>query len=469
MSVIEDYINQSELANLYKDLMELACDTMELPIKIYDKMIGFGKIKKFFMFWLKFNSGEIIFTTRLQYTKNRGEDNTKSFIFSYDNKKQILSSIDAIYSSYLASLLSQSGMDSIHKPSVKDLPDKVMSITALPRKTEFVILTLSYKNGGYCVAGIDRETNKWIRLVSGDDITHNEISDKYLIGLCALDVIEVELLKRLPCLCQTENYLIDERVLPFKKGKISLCGIAEFISYGTNIFGNTKAYLSESEISKTPISLAAFIVQDIQFDFKFNDIKGKYSYKCSFTYCNQYYSDISLTDPEYRHLSYNAKTLPHAVVIISLPCIPYKGKYYKFVAKIFETDSAMPFLNNTLSDSLFVTTEMIKTPASRKVQCIRVLDKLRFGVNPITECRLFEYDENIDSLINNVIEYIQQTPKRGEAHEKATHAGAAWTSAEEARLTDEYKSGKSIREIASIHGRSNGGISSRLKKLGLIE
>ena len=47
-------------------------------------------------------------------------------------------------------------------------------------------------------------------------------------------------------------------------------------------------------------------------------------------------------------------------------------------------------------------------------------------------------------------------------------AYAAWTEEEEQQLEEEYKLGIKIKEISEIHHRSEGGIRSRLKKMGLI-
>ena len=41
---------------------------------------------------------------------------------------------------------------------------------------EILILTKSCKNGGYCVAGIDLETKKSVRLVSDDQGTQGALS-----------------------------------------------------------------------------------------------------------------------------------------------------------------------------------------------------------------------------------------------------------------------------------------------------
>ncbi len=48
-------------------------------------------------------------------------------------------------------------------------------------------------------------------------------------------------------------------------------------------------------------------------------------------------------------------------------------------------------------------------------------------------------------------------------------AGAAWSPAEEQRLSDAFTAHKTIPEIAAAHGRTPGAITTRLVKLGLIE
>lgn len=55
------------------------------------------------------------------------------------------------------------------------------------------------------------------------------------------------------------------------------------------------------------------------------------------------------------------------------------------------------------------------------------------------------------------------------ASDKPTNSHAGWTVQEDYQLVQEFKVGKTISEMAKIHQRSNGGISARLKKLGLID
>lgn len=62
-----------------------------------------------------------------------------------------------------------------------------------------------------------------------------------------------------------------------------------------------------------------------------------------------------------------------------------------------------------------------------------------------------------------------KTFNRGEynrLHNRPECAGASWSEEEDARLEEEFKSDISISEIARLHGRTTGGIRSRLKKHG---
>lgn len=80
---------------------------------------------------------------------------------------------------------------------------------------ELVILTESYKNGGYCVAGIDIHTGKWIRLVSEDEDTDGALTLEDLTyykyhRVCRIfDCVIVQILKKCDNSIQPENHMID--------------------------------------------------------------------------------------------------------------------------------------------------------------------------------------------------------------------------------------------------------------------
>lgn len=72
-------------------------------------------------------------------------------------------------------------------------------------------------------------------------------------------------------------------------------------------------------------------------------------------------------------------------------------------------------------------------------------------------------------LLSNLNEICTSSRRKKERNE-GDNVGSKWTKEEEDRLIDEFNNQKlTISEIAKLHGRKYGGISSRLKKLGLIE
>lgn len=74
-------------------------------------------------------------------------------------------------------------------------------------------------------------------------------------------------------------------------------------------------------------------------------------------------------------------------------------------------------------------------------------------------------------LIDSV-ELPRRTPEETPAERvrrRHPHAGRRWTSAEEEQLAHGFEAGMSQAELAREHGRSPGGIRSRLIRLGLID
>ena len=72
---------------------------------------------------------------------------------------------------------------------------------------KFVILTMSSKYGGYCVAGIDMDSGFFKRLVWDENGT--AIPKMLMYNLRPLDVIDIYVLKHVPETCQSENVIVD--------------------------------------------------------------------------------------------------------------------------------------------------------------------------------------------------------------------------------------------------------------------
>ncbi|MBQ8196885.1 MAG: DUF1351 domain-containing protein [Clostridia bacterium] len=214
-------------------------------------------------------------------------------------------------------------------------------------KKQICILTKSYKHGGYCVAGVDIETKEWIRLVNSDNPSTDEIRKEQMIlngkVIDCLDALEYDFIKNIPNSCQTENWLLNNTISPRFIKSISLEELADIVELEKEevFIRNTSNLLNEEEVSGVKRSLYIFHVQNLKIEAtsyeRFGEIR--FRYKCAFDYNGNKYTNISLTDPIYRDISQDGLNLEDALIIASLPCVPYSdGSFYKFVAKIIPVD-----------------------------------------------------------------------------------------------------------------------------------
>ena len=85
---------------LYSEIKRKSVDQLGLSVNVGSKIIGFGKILDFYMFWISQRRGTVCFNARKKFTHAR-TDNLVSIELVKDNKDQILKAIDEIYNSYL--------------------------------------------------------------------------------------------------------------------------------------------------------------------------------------------------------------------------------------------------------------------------------------------------------------------------------------------------------------------------------
>jgi hypothetical protein len=205
-------------------------------------------------------------------------------------------------------------------------------------RKKMCVLTKSLKDREYCVAGIDIDTKKWIRLVSSKsgDAIPKEVMDDEKNPINILDIVSVELKEYVPHGPQTENWLLDDKEEMYKLNKITLYKMQQIVPMDNDeyIFFSEKAELEKDEISKIKNSLIMIKIQNLKLDTSLKG-DGRNHHKASFKYnCRDY--TLSLTDPEYRNEELDGIVIRNAIAIISIPAIPYEnGLYYKFIAKIF--------------------------------------------------------------------------------------------------------------------------------------
>lgn len=208
-------------------------------------------------------------------------------------------------------------------------------------KFRFLLLTNSYKDGGYCVAGINLDNGCFVRLVADEALENSSIPKEFIDcepSYTIFDVLEIVPIRAVPYSCQTENILIDVNIRPKKLGSESKNIIYKFVDTEPTIFGNKGKCVHSSKIDLLQKSLGLYIVQNFKIHCYFDEEQDKYINKCSFTYGNNDYDYISLTDPEYRKLEMNEVSIARAAIVVSLPPEPFGDSefYHKFVAKVIE-------------------------------------------------------------------------------------------------------------------------------------
>ncbi|ENZ02484.1 hypothetical protein HMPREF1092_01719 [Clostridium thermobutyricum] len=218
---------------------------------------------------------------------------------------------------------------------------------------EVIILTKSDKNGGYCVAGIDKENGKFIRLVSEDKDSNFALNDNDLIyegeenQVEIMDIIRVQLKGKQNCGYQPENYIIDDNYYIEKVGTATKKEISNYLMNQDYIFYNASNFVHIEEIEKQlkKYSLIMFKVCELKL---WIDRFKPHRITANFFHNGHEYSFIKITDHSLTQ-KYHEKVLKssprpfilnNAILVMSLAS-DYKGigEHYKIVANIIEEDN----------------------------------------------------------------------------------------------------------------------------------
>jgi hypothetical protein len=110
---------------------------------------------------------------------------------------------------------------------------------------------------------------------------------------------------------------------------------------------------------------------------------------------------------------------------------------------------------------------------------ITVLESLANGVDPQTGNRIpldaFHSGDTVralfaaTTLLKGTDKPEPASPRTRNRTTSLTAAGTAWSADEDARLGQEFDGGMTVSQIALQHGRTSGGITARLVKLGRID
>lgn len=209
-----------------------------------------------------------------------------------------------------------------------------------------VILAKSNKFSGYCVAGFDIDSNKYIRLVPKNEPNNpqNSLLEADLRysnnePISVLDIVKCTVVKQAADKHQTENWVLDVNAPKEKLGTISITELGKYLSYEELVF-----YSTEEDVKNTVIdgnvfhSIEMILVRDVDIYNRYGKIKADFTYK------ENKYTCMSVTDPVYTVPSKDntpIKHLDNAVLVITLPHDTYiNGLYFKIVASIFSVENA---------------------------------------------------------------------------------------------------------------------------------
>ncbi len=206
---------------------------------------------------------------------------------------------------------------------------------------DIVILTKSTKRGGYCVAGIDVNSGEWVRLTSSDEWRRGALTDAHMTyadgSACkVLDCVRVEVAREAPIAHQPENVLIDETKRFRNLGHWTLSDVLRIhpAEQLDTVYINTDPSLDEEDMKRVDRSLILIRVPWLRLLQRTTNPE-KPKVKANFCYKDEWYNNISVTDPEYRDVE-DRTDLRQVYIVVSLPDVPYdNGQYYKFIAKIF--------------------------------------------------------------------------------------------------------------------------------------
>ncbi len=209
---------------------------------------------------------------------------------------------------------------------------------------EILILTLSDKYKGSCVAGIDLETCDFIRLIDNSQPGHNSIPwDKLYCEAGAkiklLDIVQVNRLKKVPTAVHPENYSITkESTFKIKKSHNFNCInniFKDCPKFNKNeILGNRSHVIYNVDSVTHSLEIVPFEEGEL---YAVKNSYGVVKTKFDFTYDNVRYNKFSVTDPEEYLNEREVVIYESGYAVISIPDDEWSRErgFYKFVATIF--------------------------------------------------------------------------------------------------------------------------------------
>ncbi|HEY4543358.1 MAG TPA: hypothetical protein VIG40_01825 [Tissierellaceae bacterium] len=200
-------------------------------------------------------------------------------------------------------------------------------------KREILILAKSAKRDNYCIAGVDINSNEFIRPISKRQDIENAVPKDVVANINVYDIVEIDIESHVPTTAQKENYYYNENIPWNKIGTSS--NIQKYIQNPNKIFFDT--YKSVDSSVLTGESLILVNVTSPKIVVELSPYNGHKKIRLDFQYNNDNYKYISVSDPiiynQYisRPIGEYPLTGP-LCVLFSLTDKYIDDKYYKMAA-----------------------------------------------------------------------------------------------------------------------------------------
>ena len=205
-----------------------------------------------------------------------------------------------------------------------------------------VLMAKSTMWGKFCTAGIDIHSGMWVRFVGygdGDPLDDSQMMFLNDGGSCEpLDVARVRVAKRVPGKNHTEDCMI-ERDGWLRLGRMTIQDVLKIHDEEEYryIYGNGREYLTEEEMQQKRFRYSLILVRAENLTLRIKQsFEGQKRVRAEFVHHGRPYQDIRVTDTEYEPENVrDGQRIGTAFLVMSMPVKPFKGRYYKLIAKIF--------------------------------------------------------------------------------------------------------------------------------------
>jgi len=231
---------------------------------------------------------------------------------------------------------------------------------------KMILLTKSSKYKGYCVAGIDCASGKWVRLMSTNPEASGALDNQMMYDSHqmryaeVLDQVLVDIAESRPTVVQPENIMIAQNPNMRILGRVSLQDVLTLHAHDQHscIFGSNN-HIVQVDVESLGHSLELIDAKDLELHDVVNS-SGRTKSKLDFSYRGKLYSTFSVTDPDY--YGRGPLKIPHATLVLSIADGEWSrlNGYYIFVAKIF--DGRDYFVGSRVAQRSMAAPQPIVTP-----------------------------------------------------------------------------------------------------------